>query len=355
MIRSMAVIYLTGYYTFNRADYQFDLLRNDSGKIQRKIHRGKKDMRREGMGKDMGESISEFMGAESMNREPQLYVKANCINAEGPVWDERTETLYFIDVEAGKIFSYREGKLASWDAGEQIGCAVLCETGGMIAALRSGLYAVDFPDGGKQFLGDPEADVPGNRFNDGKVDPAGRLLAGTMALSAGEQDPPTGALYCLHRDGSISKVIDQVYLSNGLAWSADGSLFYFIDTTARTVTCYRYDVDAGIVSDPEIIIRVPGELGYPDGMTIDEDGNLWIALWGGGAVSKWDPETGELLETYALPVQNVSSCCFGGKEMDTLFITTASQGTDLKKYPLAGNVFCMKPGVRGAGSRRYQG
>ena len=285
---------------------------------------------------------------------PELYITANCINAEGPVWDEASGTLYFIDVEAGKIFSYRDGKLTSWEAGEQIGCAVLREEGGMIAALKSGLYIVDFPNGGKQFLADPEADIPTNRFNDGKADPAGRLLAGTMALSSKAGDPPTGALYRLEADGSVSKLIDQVYLANGLAWNADGSIFYFIDTTARTVTRYGYDLDTGRLSDPKVVIRVPEETGHPDGMTIDEDGNLWIALWGGGAVSKWDPETGRMLEKYELPVLNVSSCCFGGENMDTLFITTASQDTDMEKYPLAGNVFRMKPGVKGAVSRKVR-
>ena len=284
---------------------------------------------------------------------PELFIKSECINAEGPVWDEETGTLYFIDVEAGRIFSYRDGTLTSWEAGEQIGCAVLKKGGGMIAALKSGLYEVDFPKEGKRFLYDPEPDLPRNRFNDGKVDPAGRLLAGTMALSPGEGDGPTGALYCLDTDGTVTKRIGNVYLSNGMAWSADGGTYYFNDTTAKTVTRYHYDITTGQISEPEIIIRIPDEEGYPDGMTIDEEGMLWIALWEGSAISRWDPDTGKLLAKYKLPVRNVSSCCFGGADMDTLFITTASQDTDLTEYPLAGNVFCMKPGVKGALSRKY--
>ena len=286
---------------------------------------------------------------------PELYIQAGCINAEGPVWDESTGTLYFIDVEAGKIFSHSGGRLISWDAGEQIGCAVLRERGGMIAALKSGLYEVDFPYGGKKLIQDPERHIPGNRFNDGKVDPAGRLLAGTMALSSKESDPPSGALYCLNTDGSVEKRIGNIYLSNGLAWSGDGRLFYHVDTTARTVTRYDYDPETGSMSNPEAVIRVPEALGFPDGMTIDHQGMLWIALWGGGAVSRWNPLTGELLEKYELPVQNVSSCCFGGKDMDLLFITTASQDTDMEKYPLAGSIFMMKTRVKGAASRKYKG
>ena len=285
---------------------------------------------------------------------PELYIRSNCINAEGPVWDAASQTLYFIDVEAGKIFSYKDGQLVSQEVGEQIGCAVLREQGGMVAGLKSGLYTVDFPDGEKRLLTDPEADIPGNRFNDGKVDPAGRFFAGTMALSSEEGDPPTGALYRLDADGTVTRVIDNVYLANGLAWSSDGTVFYFVDTTPGTVTRYAYDLATGALSDPEVVIRVPEETGHPDGMTIDEDGNLWIALWGGNAISKWDPRTGEMLEKYELPALNVSSCCFGGRDMDTLFITTASQDTDMEKYPLAGNVFCMKPGVKGAPSFKYK-
>ena len=286
---------------------------------------------------------------------PELYIRSNCINAEGPVWDERTGTFYFIDVEAGKIFSHKDGKLTSWDAGEQIGCAVLRESSGMIAGLKSGLYAVDCPNGDKKLLCDPEADLPGNRFNDGKVDPAGALLAGTMALASQPGDPPTGALYRLAADGAVTKLVTNVYLANGLAWADDGRMLYFVDTLAQTVTRYAYDPAKGTVSDPKVIITVPEADGHPDGMTIDEEGKLWIALWGGGAISRWDPETGQMLAKYALPALNVSSCCFGGENMDTLFITTASQDTDTHVYPLAGNVFCMKPGVKGALSYRYKG
>ena len=289
-----------------------------------------------------------------MTATPELFIKSNCINAEGPVWDEETGTFYFIDVEAGKIFSYKDEKLTEWNAGEKVGCAVLQAGGGMIAGLASGLYAVDFPDGDKSFLADPEEHLPGNRFNDGKVDPAGRLLAGTMPLTSAAGDPPAGALYCLDTDGSVTKKIDHVYLSNGLAWNADGSVFYFIDTITQTIRQFSYDLKTGELSDEKVIIRVPDELGHPDGMTIDCEGKLWVALWGGCAVSRWDPETGELLERYELPVPNVSSCCFGGEDMGTLFITTASQDTDKEKFPLAGNVFCMRPGVTGALSYKYK-
>ena len=298
-----------------------------------------------------------------MKVKPELLIRASCINAEGPVWDDETQTLYFIDVEAGRIFSFKDQHLTVWNAGEKTGCAVITADGGIIAALQSGFYRVDFPNGGKTFLTDPEADLPRNRFNDGKVDPRGRFFAGTLTMEHVPGKEAEAALYRLVRvkgcgqdaengEYTAKKVLDNVGLSNGLAWSADGTKFYFADTDRSTITEYAYDMENGEIGDGKVIIRVPKEMGFPDGMTIDEEGKLWIALWNGGALSRWDPESGTLLEKYELPAKNVSSCCFGGPNMDELFITTASQDTDLTQYPLAGNVFHLFPGVKGAKSFR---
>ena len=166
---------------------------------------------------------------------------------------------------------------------------------------------------------------------------------------------PLAALYRLDKKETgyeAVKVIDKVGLSNGLAWNADRTKMYFVDTDFGTVAEYAYDPQTGEIGDGRVIINVPSEMGFPDGMSIDENGKLWVALWNGGAISQWDPETGELLQKIDLPVKNVSSCCFGGPDMDILFITTASQDTDTAQYPLAGNVFCMKPGVKGEKSYR---
>ena len=290
-------------------------------------------------------------------KKPELFIRSQCINAEGPVWDDLTQTFYFIDVEAGKIFSYKEGSLTVWEAGEKVGFAVLAEDGTVVAGLQSGICAVDFPDGGKRVLDDPESDIPGNRFNDGKVDPRGRIFGGTLSMTKPEGvTGPMAALYRLDKsaDGTYAakNVISPVGLANGLAWSADGTKFYFVDTDASTVSEYAYNMETGEIGEGRVIIRVPEEMGFPDGMTIDEEGYLWVALWGGCGVTRWNPEKGELLEKIELPALRVSSCCFGGPDMDTLFITTASQDTDMAEYPLAGNVFSVKPGVRGARSYR---
>lgn len=283
----------------------------------------------------------------------ELYIKSNCINAEGPVWDEETGTIYFIDVEAGKIFSYKD-EVSSIDVGEKIGTMALCKNSeNYIVALQSGIYILNPRTGEKKKLADPEADIPMNRFNDGKADPDGRFLAGTLSMDQDENPGPRAALYQISKDSEIKTLIPNVMLANGLTWSTDGKDFYFIDTARHIISHYDYDSETGNISNGKVVITVPDEMGVPDGMTIDEDGNLWVALWGGCAISKWNPKTGKLLDKIEVDALNVSSCCFGGKKMDELFITSASQDTDMSKYPLAGNVFRVKPGAKGSLTYKY--
>ena len=287
----------------------------------------------------------------------ERYVKAECIIGEGPVWDDADGTLYFIDLLGNRIYSYNN-MLQSMDVGENIGCAVLRQNGGMIAGLLTGWYFVDFPVGGKEFVCDPEADDPNTRFNDGKVDPFGRLWSGTMSRSLdtgyGEAEPIAG-LYALDAERNVKTMLTGVIQGNGMAWSKDGSRFYFIDTQRLTVQEFAYDPDAHELADGRVCITVPDGAGIPDGMTIDEDGMLWVALWGGKAVSRWDPGTGKLLDKIELPALNVTSCCFGGEKMDQLFVTTASLNTDRDKYPDAGSVFRIDVGIAGAKSYKYSG
>ena len=281
-----------------------------------------------------------------------LFITSKCINAEGPVWDEDTQTLYFIDVEAGNIFSYKESTLNKISVGEKIGTMALCKNSNRyIVGAQSGIYLLDPLTGEKTRLCDPESNLPENRFNDGKADPSGRFLAGTLSMV--QYLKPRAALYSLSKETEVRKIIPDVGLANGLTWSADGSVLYFIDTDRHTVSRYDYDKETGDIANGRVIIKVPDFMGAPDGMTIDLEGCLWVALWGGKSVTRWDPKTGELIDRIEVPAQNVSSCCFGGKNMDELFITTASQDTDLKKYPLAGNVFIVRPGVAGSKTYKY--
>lgn len=227
--------------------------------------------------------------------------------------------------------------------------AIALTTGGqLLAALQHGFAKIDLELGDIRMLADPEAHLSDNRFNDGKCDPAGRFWAGTMQLNGNKG---AGSLYVLHPDLTVSLKISGLSVSNGLAWSPDQSTFYFIDTPTQQVAAYDYDLESGNISNKRIAVSIPPELGKPDGMTIDAEGMLWVALWDGWGVTQWNPETGALLQQYRLPVARVTSCTFGGKDLQDLYITTAKTGLSaeaLANQPLAGAVFVIKnTGVKG--------
>jgi sugar lactone lactonase YvrE len=171
------------------------------------------------------------------------------------------------------------------------------------------------------------------------------------------QKRANGSLYSL--DGkSLSKLLPNVTISNGLAWSPDHTTFYYIDTPTREVRAFDYDLENGSIANPRVVIHVGESFGWPDGMTSDIQGNLWIAMWGGAQLTKWNPNTGQLLEQIPVPAKNVSCCVFGGKNMNELFITSARVGLDedtLKQYPLTGGVFRMETNVEGMPSFEFAG
>jgi sugar lactone lactonase YvrE len=167
-----------------------------------------------------------------------------------------------------------------------------------------------------------------------------------------------GSLYCLGIDQQVRQMITHVTVSNGLAWSLDHRTMYYIDTATQMVVAYEYDLERGAIANRRVAIQVPVGHGYPDGMTIDADGMLWVAHWGGACVTRWDPIRGVALQSIPLPVTNVSSCCFGGADFADLYITTARQGLsekELVKQPAAGGIFCVRPGVCGLPSSAYAG
>lgn len=189
---------------------------------------------------------------------------------------------------------------------------------------------------------DPEKHLKNNRFNDGKCDPAGRFWAGTMSVF---DTPEAGSLYTLEPDFSVSAKIRRVGCSNGIAWSSDGNLMYYIDTLTRQVVSFDFDIISGGISNKRVIIEIPETDGYPDGMTIDSDGMLWIALWGGYRIARYNPLSGEMIHNFRLPVSQISSCTFGGENLQDLYITTAKTGLkphEINKQPLAGRFFVIK-------------
>ncbi len=285
----------------------------------------------------------------------ELFIRSDLVIGEGPVWDSADGALWFIDVLGQKVFRSRNGvieKELSFD--QTVGFAVLREQGGLLVGMRDGLYFSD-EEGNVSFVADPEPGRSDGRFNDGKVDPAGRAWGGTMSLLEGDAVKADSGLYCLDACGRLSTGLDEVMQGNGMGWTKDSSRFYFVDTLRYTVSEYDYDLESGRISNGRVCFRVPKEEGLPDGMCVDDEGMIWLALWGGFGVLRIDPRSGSVLEKLELPCPNVTSCCFGGEGLDELYITTAAILTDKEQYPLAGSIFRARPGVTGRPSYRYRG
>jgi sugar lactone lactonase YvrE len=237
-----------------------------------------------------------------------------------------------------------------------VGTVVPRRSGGVMVALRDGFAALDLDSGTLTMIADPETDLPQNRFNDGKCDPAGRFWAGTMRIA--EDQKGAGSLYRLDADLSVHKMWGDITVANGIAWSHDAKTMYYIDTPTMTVVAFEYNLETGAIANPRPAIHTPNGPGSPDGMTIDAEGMLWVAYWGGWRVVRWNPHTGEALAIIELPVERVTAPWFGGPNLDELYITTARVGLSeeaLAKQPHAGSIFVAKPGVRGLAAFEFAG
>jgi sugar lactone lactonase YvrE len=224
-----------------------------------------------------------------------------------------------------------------------------------MVAVHHGFASLDLETEQMVIVADPEHDRPENRFNDGKCDPAGRFWAGTLSL---EGKRGTCNLWRLDADLSTHKMLEGVSVSNGIVWTADRRTMYYVDTPTRRVDCFDYDHDTGEIDNRRVAVRIPEGMGFPDGMTIDSEGMLWVCLWQGSKVSRWDPKTGELLQTVDLPASNVTSCAFGGGKLNQLYITTARSGLGTKQLesePLAGGLFRADVGVSGVPAFEFAG
>jgi sugar lactone lactonase YvrE len=284
-----------------------------------------------------------------------LNVKANL--AEGPVWLDDRRLLLWVDIESSLVcmFDPTTSKNQTWKLPSHVGCVAPTTKGDFLAATQQGFVRFDPDTGDVRSIVDPEADIPRNRFNDGKCDPQGRFWAGTISY---DRTPEAASLYRLDSELSVHKMLSHVSTSNGLTWSLDGKTFYYIDTPTRRVDAFDFESETGEINNRRTILRVPEDIGKPDGMTIDSEGMLWIALWGGWAVTRWDPHMGQMIGKVQVPVERVSSCCFGGDGYDTLFITTARTGLSteaVEKQPLAGGIFAAQTGHRGFPCYRFAG
>ncbi|MHB1336356.1 MAG: SMP-30/gluconolactonase/LRE family protein [Candidatus Humimicrobiaceae bacterium] len=284
------------------------------------------------------------------------------IAGETPVWDTEKKVLYWIDFIDKKIncLDPYSNNVKSLDVRTKVGTVVLRENGGLLTATGTGFNFVD-PDSGEMvIISHPEADRPNNRFNDGKCDCRGRLWISTVSQdfeNGCATMEPLGSFYCLDTGLKTRTIIDRVIQVNGIAWSADNKKMYLVDTCAFEILQFDFDAEKGQISNRKTAVRIPEEFSYPDGICIDLEGKLWQAHWGGYQLSRWDPDTGKLIEKVPVPAPNVTCCTFGGPDMDELYITTASFGMteeDKKRYHDAGKLFKLKPGVKGPKPYRFK-
>jgi len=270
---------------------------------------------------------------------------------EGPAWDAETQTLYWVDIFGKRIHFQHNHENGFIQLEEMPGCLAPTKNGTLLVAARASILelepatAISSPQG-KQTILASVSEHANNRFNDGKCDPTGRFLVGSMNM---DEKSPTGALYTF--DGQrVTLLLDNIRISNGLAWSPDYKTFYYIDTPTREVKAFDYDLSTGQIANPRVIITIPETLGWPDGMTSDSEGRLWIAMWAGASVTRWNPQNGQLLEKIPLPAKNVTSCVFGGANLDELYVTSARTGLDeaaLTEYRYSGSLMRVKTSVQG--------
>jgi len=294
-----------------------------------------------------------------MAEELELIPNTESSLGEGTIWHAQKQVLYWVDIVGEKVHIYdpATGSDRTLPTGQPVGTVVPRRSGGLMVAVQHGFASLDTETGKLEIVADPEGRLSKNRFNDGKCDPAGRFWAGTMPFKKGA-DPKGGSLYCLFPDHHVERKVEGVACSNGIVWSLDHRMMYYIDTPTREVWAYDYDIETGAISNKRVAISVPEGAGHPDGMTIDAEGLLWVAHWGGSQVICWDPKTGKQVRSIPVPATQVSSCAFGGPRLDELYISTARVGLSkaaLKKQPHAGRLFRIRPGACGVEAPEFAG
>jgi sugar lactone lactonase YvrE len=278
---------------------------------------------------------------------PEVLVEHNSHIGEGPVWDPRIGALVWVDIPSNVVHTTdpASGETTTRDLGCAVGVVLPRASGGYVAALQDGFYAL--ADGGEPELIVPiEANDPSTRMNDGEIDPQGRFWAGTMSWEA---EPGAGALYRLDPGGRITKMLDGVTISNGLGWSPDGTTMYYTDTVTMRIDQFDFDPASGDIANRREFVTIRHGGGRPDGLTVDAEGAVWVATWPGYGVHRYLPD-GTLDAVIPLPVSNVSSIELGGPDMRDAWITTAWEllsDDEHAKQPLAGSLFHTRVAVPG--------
>lgn len=277
---------------------------------------------------------------------------------EGSLWDDREQILWWVDINRFLLHKHdpATGENSSFDVGSHIGTVGLRESGGLIIATAADGFAIFDPTTGKlEPLAHPEADIEITRYNDGKPGPNGSFYCGSMGYDAQQG---VGSLYRLDADHTAKKIVPHITISNGMAWNGAEDTMYYIDTPNMAIEAFDYDKSTGAIDNRRTVVNIPERVGYPDGMTIDNEDKLWVAHFGGDAVHRWNPNDGKHLQTVPIPASNVTCCTFGGPNFDTLYVTSARIGFDenkLKQQPLSGGLFSVQVGQTGRPAYRYKG
>jgi sugar lactone lactonase YvrE len=274
---------------------------------------------------------------------------------ESPVWDADNERLVWVDIIPGVVhqLDITSGDDRQIEVGPTVGAAALRHDGGFVLARNDGFTLLD-ADGTVSAVAGAPGVVPGQRMNDGKCDPSGRFWAGSIVMDKGSA---AGALYRLDADLGVRTMQDGVTVSNGLGWSPDGTTMYYVDSLAGGVDAFAFDTASGTISDRRQFIDIPFEHGEPDGLTVDAAGCLWFAIWRAGEVRRYMPD-GRLDTIVRVPATLSTSCCFGGRGLDTLFVTSAHCDLTPEQHaeqPHAGSIFACRPGVDGMPATPFAG
>jgi len=312
--------------------------------------------------------ISHSAAGQAMSITPQTRPQApatvdvRCVSqtrsllGEGPMWSPRDNALYWVDILTPSVHRYdaADGSTSETKLGAMVSVAIPKATGGLLIATPGGLMTLD-SDKALTLLAHPEAERPGNRFNDGKCDRRGRLWIASMDMSTAAN---RGNLFRVDADGSWRKMDSGFTVPNGLGWSPDNTRMYFTDTARRTIYVYDFDLMAGTIANRRAFITVDAADGKPDGLTVDEQGCLWVALWDAWHIARYSPE-GREMQRIRMPVPRPTSCCFGGSSLETLYVTSASVRLSeeaLASAPLSGSLFALNiPGVRGLPETTFAG
>ena len=280
-----------------------------------------------------------------MSLQFDLFSDYSCELGEGPFWDSKRSRLHWVDIIGKKIISQNldGSNIHALEVDGNPGCVVLSDDGTMVAGVDNQISSLD--DGGNllNVLADTN-EGSGLRFNDGKCDPSGRFWVGSMDR---KEKNKLGSLYSWNSIEGLVNREQGMTVSNGMGWSPDNSLFYYIDSPTREVSVYDFDLSTASINNKRRFISFTLDDGFPDGMTIDSEGRLWIAFWGGSKIMCVNPDSKAIEEVVSFPVSKITSCAFGGEKMDRLFITSAKVQVDEEDEPMAGMTFIVSPGVKG--------